>query len=289
MHRSLKICLLGPFFYLKSGWRKGLVLVLLIIIFTTITQIGGLVLWFSLPILDRINVQRKKLTRWSIQILAFLTFYLVTLLFIVPPLASQGGRVPLPCFATEETPIQPANLGFCMLARNYVRPTVRRILTRIAGNVARRYPGTSVVYLDGNFPFLNGFPLLPHLSHKDGKKLDLAYFHRHSRSKEPLRRTPSPIGYWAYEQPERHEEQACRGQAAWLRWDFDWLQPLFAFAEVDPERTEALLHELVAAPEVQKILIEPHLKFRLNAQDAKVRFQGCRAARHDDHIHFQTY
>jgi hypothetical protein len=63
--------------------------------------------------------------------------------------------------------------------------------------------------------------------------------------------------------------------------------PVAAFAEVDPERTELLLHELIAAPEVQKILIEPHLKLRLHAHDAKVRFQGCHAARHDDHIHFQ--
>jgi hypothetical protein len=160
---------------------------------------------------------------------------------------------------------------------------------RIAGDVARRYPGTRVMYLDGNFPFLDGFPLLPHLSHKDGKKLDLAYFYRNAHSKAPIRQTPSPIGYWAYEQPENQETQPCCGKEGWLRWDFEWLQPLFAFAEIDPERTGLLLQELIAAPEVQKILIEPHLKLSLHAHDAKVRFQGCHAARHDDHIHFQIY
>ena len=29
--------------------------------------------------------------------------------------------------------------------------------------------------LDGGFPFLDGFPLLPRLSHDDGRKLDLAF------------------------------------------------------------------------------------------------------------------
>ena len=45
--------------------------------------------------------------------------------------------------------------------------------------------------------------------------------------------------------------------------------------------THALLHD----PGVQKILIEPHLKERLQLQSSKVRFQGSRAARHDDHVH----
>ncbi len=62
---------------------------------------------------------------------------------------------------------------------------------------------------------------------------------------------------------------------------------MFAFAEVDPERTEALLRKFISAPETQKILIEPHLKIRLHADVPKVRLQGCHAARHDDHIHIQ--
>lgn len=289
MHRSLKLLLSGPFLYLKSDWKKGLGLILLIITFTLITQIGGFVLWLSLPLLDRIRSQQKMI-RLGRRVLVFLTLYLLTLFFIVPPLALQGGRVPLPCFATAENPLQPANLGFCLLARNYIRPTVLEMLKPIARHIASRYPGTNVMYLDGNFPFSNGFPLLPHLSHKDGKKLDLAYFYRRSNNKEPLRKTPSPIGYWAYEQPASQEVQPCRGQSGeWLRWDFDWLQPFFAYAEIDQERTKRLLQELIEAPDVQKILIEPHLKHRLNAHHAKVRFQGCHAARHDDHIHFQIH
>jgi hypothetical protein len=32
-----------------------------------------------------------------------------------------------------------------------------------------KFPGTVTIALDANFPFVNGFPLLPHLSHADGK------------------------------------------------------------------------------------------------------------------------
>ena len=37
-----------------------------------------------------------------------------------------------------------------------------------------------------------------------------------------------------------------------------------------------------------KILLEPHLAHRLGVEGRpNIRFQGCRAARHDDHIHVQ--
>ena len=36
-----------------------------------------------------------------------------------------------------------------------------------------------------------------------------------------------------------------------------------------------------------KVFIEPHLRRRLGVESSKLRFQGCRAARHDDHIHMQ--
>ncbi|GAK59912.1 hypothetical protein U27_06898 [Candidatus Vecturithrix granuli] len=239
------------------------------------------------PLLDRIHL-RQNIVRWGVNILLVLALYFISLIVLIPGIASIGGRVALPWFATPDLPLRPVNLGYCLLARNYVRPTVRTVLARIARNMSTRYQGTTVIYLDANFPFLNGFPLLPHLSHHDGSKVDLAYFYRNATTKERLNTTPSPIGYWAYEQPQPSEVQPCQGKKSWLRWNFDWLQPLFAYTGVDPERTEVLLKELIAEPEIQKILIEPHLKFRLHSDVPKVRFQGCSAARHDDHIHIQV-
>ncbi|MDP2604663.1 MAG: hypothetical protein Q8S00_19065, partial [Deltaproteobacteria bacterium] len=172
-------------------------------------------------------------------------------------------------------------------ARNYVRPPVRQLLERVAISVSQQSPGTTVQYLDANFPFLNRFPLLPHLSHHDGRKVDLAFLYQATQTHQPLSSPPSPIGYWAYEQPTAHHPQPCRSVRSWLRWDFDWLQPVFAFAEIDRERTALVAQTLLNDAAVQKIFIEPHLKERLQLESSKVRFQGCRAARHDDHLHVQ--
>ncbi len=286
MTRFFQILILGPFFSIKHHWKWSIGLLLLIGVLTIMTQVGGLIIWVSLPVLDVIQI-RHTITRWGVNIMLVVALYCLSIVVIIPLLAPLGGRVPLPWFATPDLPLRPANIGYCLFARNYVRLAVYTVLERIARKMSTTHPGTTVMYLDGNFPFLNGFPLLPHLSHTDGKKLDVAYLYRTTTTHEPLHETPSPIGYWAYEAPKSHEMQPCQGKQSWLRWNFDWLQPLFAFAEVDPERTDALLQALIAAPEIQKILIEPHLKIRLCADAPKARFQGCHAARHDDHIHIQ--
>lgn len=48
-----------------------------------------------------------------------------------------------------------------------------------------------------------------------------------------------------------------------------------------------LANLIVQQKEVGKLFIEPHLKHRLGLTSSKVRFHGCQAVRHDDHIHFQ--
>jgi hypothetical protein len=44
---------------------------------------------------------------------------------------------------------------------------------------------------------------------------------------------------------------------------------------------------LTAQPEVARIFVEPYLAERLGVAGGKVRFQGCWAARHDDHVHVE--
>jgi murein endopeptidase len=66
-----------------------------------------------------------------------------------------------------------------------------------------------------------------------------------------------------------------------------WLQPYWPSWEIDEARTVKLIEVLAADSRVGKILLEPHLKDRLKLDHPKIRFQGCRAARHDDHIHMQ--
>jgi hypothetical protein len=66
-----------------------------------------------------------------------------------------------------------------------------------------------------------------------------------------------------------------------------WLQPLFPDRPFDPGRTAALTEALLDDPRVAKVFLEPPLATRLGLDSDKLRFQGCRAARHDDHIHVQ--
>jgi len=51
--------------------------------------------------------------------------------------------------------------------------------------------------------------------------------------------------------------------------------------------TKTLITQLLKEKSVGKIFIEPRLKQRLNLTDNRIRYQGCEAVRHDDHIHVQ--
>lgn len=57
--------------------------------------------------------------------------------------------------------------------------------------------------------------------------------------------------------------------------------------QLDRPRMTTALNWLANDPRSGKILIEPHIPQSLNLSHPKIRFQGCRAARHDDHIHLQ--
>jgi hypothetical protein len=51
--------------------------------------------------------------------------------------------------------------------------------------------------------------------------------------------------------------------------------------------TKQLILEIVKEKNVSKLFIEPHLKHRMGLFNSKIRYHGCQAVRHDDHIHFQ--
>lgn len=55
----------------------------------------------------------------------------------------------------------------------------------------------------------------------------------------------------------------------------------------DTDKTRELVDLFAKQPTIGKIFIEPHLKTRLNLTSNKIRFHGCQAVRHDDHIHVQ--
>jgi hypothetical protein len=269
-----------------------MILFLAFLILTLLTQIGGVVLllvWaisrFVLP------AALHGWRRFGLNFLLFLGLYAATSVFIVPPLAARGGRVPLPCFADSDRPLAAGHPLYCAVNRHYVDARLVSLVTELSRAVDRSYPGTTTLFLDANFPFLNGFPLLPHLSHGDGRKLDIAYYYATPTGSYLPGQMRSPIGYWAFERPGPADKSPCDRQS-WLtlRWDMAALQNRYPQRPLEPERTRAALRWLVTdgqALGVERIFIEPYLAARLDVSSPVLGFQGCRAARHDDHIHIQ--
>ena len=182
---------------------------------------------------------------------------------------------------------------YCALNRQYVTPGLKEIAVDLANHMDGQFPDTVTLALDASFPLFDGFPLLPHLSHHDGRKLDLAFYYRDKKGKYLPGKTASPIGYWGFEEPGPGSVQPCSSRTGWrtLRWDMGWFRPFVRDYDLEPDRTRAALEWLATSGRksgISKILIELHLSRRLKVQSDIIRFQGCHAARHDDHIHIQV-
>lgn len=232
---------------------------------TVLTQLGGIA-WLIALLFRR---------RALVFALAYLALWGAAI-----GLAPLGNRVPLHCW--NQGGLQMKAWVFCAANRNYMAPELLDALKTASGRFEAEFPGSNIQVLDANFPFLDGFPLLPHLSHDDGGKVDIALFYKDGNGNR-RETSKSPIGYFAFEDGPTHCPKAWPS----LRWDLHWLQPLWPDWPLDDARTKRVVEILVADPRVKKLFIEPHLASRLDLTNSKIRFQGCRAARHDDHIHLQ--
>ena len=237
-----------------------------VLFLTILSQLGGLA-WLGALAFRR---------RW----IAFAALYVALwgAAYFTAPLA---GRVALPCLG--EGALRSQSVLYCALGRHYVTPETRAAAQDLAAAMEARFPGTQTLTLDGGFPF-GPLPLAPHLSHRDGRRLDLAFYYAgeagYARGK-----TRSPLGYFAFESGPTD----CPPRRLTLRWDLAWLQGLWRDdLRLDAPRMRAALTWLAEDPRVTKVFIEPHLKASLGVASQKIRFQGCRAARHDDHIHLET-
>lgn len=237
----------------------------LIAFLTLLTQIGGLA-WLIACCTRR-------------RLLVFVAAY-AALTGAAHVTAPQFGRVALPC--TGDGPLRMQSWVYCALNRHYVTPEMASVADDLAAHMNRQFPGTVTLALDANFPFIDGFPLLPHLSHDDGRKLDLAFWYRDEQGYLPGR-TRSPIGYFAFEQGPTD----CPARWLSLRWDLEWLQIVWPAWRPDELRMRAAMAWLIRDGRISRMFLEPHLTRSLRVRHPKVRFQGCRAARHDDHIHVQ--
>jgi len=283
VRRLALAALAGPIALARGAPATAGFLVILVLLLTAATQIGGVVLWFCIPAFtwaERRLGDRKSYRMGGVCIVIYVCAYLGTSLAVVP-LAGAFGRAPLPCGLAGEAIYGPRTIWTCLLNRHYAVLPAQQALRKVSAGFSREYKDSRIAYLDAGFPFFAWFPMIPHISHADGRKIDLALFFEAGAA------TSSPIGYWGFVQPRAGDPRPCKGREGWLRWDMAWLQPLFPERPLDERRTRALLVRLATDPQVRRIFIEPHLVARLGLDHLKFRFQGCVAARHDDHIHVE--
>ncbi|WP_020527651.1 hypothetical protein [Flexithrix dorotheae] len=268
---------------------KLIKIIFFFLIITVITQVGGIIYFCTLffdSSIKKYSAGKRIFYKTGI----FLSLYLVATFTIIPILAEKNGRVPLPVNFGN---LKPLTIWTCLLNRHYVKPELKILLEEVSESMNGQYPGTGISYLDANFPFFNGFPLLPHLSHEDGKKLDLAFYYYDDETGKGLDyKAPSPIGYGGFEGPKKGEQnmpEICQRKGFWQYGILGEIIPNWVFSSMkfDEKRTKKLIIELSRRKEIKKIFIEPHLRTRLGLNTGKVRFHGCHAVRHDDHIHIE--
>ena len=262
---------------------KKLAHILVVIVLTLVTQIGGLIWIINFGLYRIFNTKKSNWIRLG----TFLVLYSSVTFFIIPPIAKSFGRVPLPI--SKSGNLRPHNFITPILNRHYVRPQLRTQLIKLANRTNTSNNKLKLSYLDANFPFINGFPLLPHLSHSDGRKVDLSFYY--TKNSIPGNHKPSNSGYGQFVEPlpsEYNQTKQCKSKGYW-QYDFTRFLTLGSRndLEFDATNTKQLIRRIVSDPLTQKVFIEPHLKTRMKLSNKKIRFHGCQAVRHDDHIHLQ--
>ncbi len=206
-------------------------------------------------------------------------------LIIVPLVAPIFGRETV----KHSDFIKPTNYMTVLLNRNYVRPKLNELLSQTVKELDGS--GIEIHYLDASFPFINKFPLLPHLSHNDGKKLDISLIYETVQG-DITNKQRSRSGYGFFENPKSTEFNQINKCLTHGYFQYDFPKYL-TFGTINSDLifsekgTKILIDEILSCQDLGKLFIEPHLKSRLNLKNSKVKYHGCGAVRHDDHIHIQ--
>jgi len=247
---------------------------------TILTQIGGIIYLLSLAV-ARKWTKKLKFKRSII----FFGFYLLSTFFIVPVIAPIFGREKV----KHTKKIKPTNYLTVLLNRNYIQPKLNELLSHTEKELNET--NIEIHYLDANFPFINKFPLLPHLSHNDGKKIDISLIYE-TNNGTITNKQKSVSGSGVFENPKPNEYnqiEKCLKSGYFL---YDYPKYL-TFRRINNELifsekgTKILIKSILKNRNLGKLFVEPHLKNRMNLKDNRIRYHGCRAVRHDDHIHIQ--
>lgn len=258
---------------------KAIIYFILFILLTILTQIGGVILLLALFIDKGI----KKEFRFK-SVIIFLLLYLLSTFVIIPLVAPLFGREKV----RHSENIKPTMLLTDILNHNYVRPELNDVLASCEAKL--KGTGIEIRYLDANFPFINGFPLLPHLSHDDGKKLDISLVYHDNGKLSNQKKSNSGYGVFVEPKPNETNQPAICKQQGYFQYDYPKYITLGRknnHLEYSNQYTRELIQAILKNKSIEKIFVEPHLRNRLNISDGRMRYHGCRAVRHDDHIHIQ--
>ena len=263
---------------------------LIFLMLTLLSQIGGfvfLVYEFVHPSFSK-KIKTKTI-RWFSTGAFFILLYCLTTLLIIPPIAKVFGRVPLPFLLEKNEFLKPAKLFYGFANRHYVKPELKEEILKIAEAFCKNSKVEYLTYLDANFPFIDGYPLHPHLSHDDGEKIDLSFIFEDKHG-NLLPASPSMLGYGYVAEAKKGETNKA-AECDKLNKYYSVLYKITSqnkAAAFNNSANRELLKRICKSPLVKKVFIEPHLKTRLRLNsESKVKFHGCQAVRHDDHIHIQ--
>jgi hypothetical protein len=252
---------------------------ILFCVLTTLTQIGGIVYLLSIVISTKWNKKLKFKT-----LIIFTSLYFFSTLLIIPLISPVFGREKV----KHTDKIKPTNYMTVLLNRNYVSPKLNDLLSK----TGKKLNGTNIEihYLDANFPFIDKFPLLPHLGHDDGKKIDISLVYE-TENGIIINKQKSISGYGVFETPKPNEYDQIK---KCLKKNFLYDFPKYlTFGEINKnlvfseKGTKKLIENILKSRDLEKVFMEPHLKNRINLKNNKIRFHGCRAVRHDDHVHIE--
>ena len=254
--------------------------VIVFLFLSILTQVGGVFFLISLLI----NKSWKREFRFKL-VSIFIPLYLVFTLAIIPVIAPVFGREAV----KNSEFVVPSNFFTILLNRNYVKPQLNDLLQSVSSSL--KGEDITISYLDANFPFINKFPLLPHLSHNDGKKIDVSLIYENDKGQYSDKQK-SNSGYGVFEDSKPYEfnqTTECLSKGC-FQYDYPKFLTLGRINNdltFSNKGTKTLVQAFLKNETLGKIFIEPHLKTRLKLTDPRIRFQGCRAVRHDDHIHIQ--
>lgn len=218
-------------------------------------------------------------------LIIFISLYLFSTFLIVPFISPIFGREKV----KHSEKIKPTNYITVLLNRNYVKPKLNELLSKTEKKL--NGTGIEIHYLDANFPFIDKFPLLPHLSHNDGEKMDISLIYE-TKDGIITNKQKSISGYGVFENPKPNEYNQIEKclQNGYFQYDYP---KYLTFGKINNELvfsekgTKKLIEKIVENKNLGKLFIEPHLKNRMKLKNNKIKYHGCGAVRHDDHIHIQ--